>query len=69
MPAQNILKQHDRRLTDVKTLIAQQTLLKGTMMNYQDQARKQYKKYEEWCGAHKIKPEEVVLPKVENIII
>lgn len=69
MPTQSVLKQHDRRVTDLKTLINQEELLKGTVRAYHQSARKSLEKYKEWCKMHSIKPENIVLPETDNIIL
>jgi hypothetical protein len=48
-PKQTLLKQQDRKFSDLKTIREQARLLKGTVLTYQRNIEKQEKAYVDWC--------------------
>lgn len=62
--SQAILKQHDRKYTDLKTIIEQQRILKGTIVSYTSTIEKQAKAYYDWCKKNDLEPENIVLPSL-----
>lgn len=67
--SQNILKQHDRRFTDLITLIEQKRLLKNTVLIYSQNIKKQMKSYYDWCKKNDVEPETIVLPDSDDVIV
>ncbi len=63
--SQALLKQHDRKYTDIKTIIEQQRILKGTILSYNSTIEKQLKAYYDWCKKNDIEAENIVLPKLD----
>lgn len=67
-PTQALLKQHDRKYTDLKTLVEQRRLLSGTVISYQANIEKNYKNYCDWCERHDLEPEKITLSKRDVIL-
>jgi hypothetical protein len=53
---QSLLKQQERKFTDLKTVREQARLLKGTVRLYQGNIEKQEKAYADWCKKNKLDP-------------